>query len=141
MPAVRRRTRAAPGAEAKANSDSEAKLAALVEELDLEGASARPARGCSGARGSGDAHTAPAGAALRAWCGARAQASGSLGLGAGVTVVTVCAVESKCQSLQSDAERMASFVRYAALRALLLLIAVTAPLSLPLRRPARRRGR
>ena len=38
MPAVRRRTRAAPGAEAKAISDPEAKLAALVEELELEGA-------------------------------------------------------------------------------------------------------
>jgi hypothetical protein len=38
MPAVRRRTRAAPGAEAKASSDPEAKLAALVEELELEGA-------------------------------------------------------------------------------------------------------
>jgi hypothetical protein len=60
MPAVRRRTRAAPGAEAKAISDPEAKLAALVEELELEGAPhpvrsaglrRRPVRACSGAVG------------------------------------------------------------------------------------------
>jgi hypothetical protein len=59
MPAVRRHTRAAQNtgdAKAPVSDDSEAKLAALVEELDLE-------------------------------------------------------VESKCQSLQSDAERMVSFVR------------------------------
>jgi hypothetical protein len=96
MPAVRRRTRAAPGAEAKAISDPEAKLAALVEELELEGAPhtlcALP-QACSGAVG------VSAEAACR-----RVRAC---------TDTIVSAVESKCTILQSEAERMATTVRYA----------------------------
>ena len=102
MPAVRRRTRAAPGAEAKAISDPEAKLAALVEELELEGAP-HPVRSAACVEG-------PCERAAVQWVGPPRGASRRV---CACTDAGLSAVESKCTSLQSEAERMATTVRYA----------------------------